>query len=154
MTVPTGGTSLLYLDDRKAAAADRAKLIELFKDKEGIEKVIAPEDFARHGLPLPDQNEQAPDLVLSAKAGYGFSNSASGEDEVTPVVMGRQMVGYHGYLAENPKMNAIFIVSGRGVKRGVKVESPSNVDIAPTVAHLLGQEMTGTDGVVLKEILK
>jgi hypothetical protein len=68
--------------------------------------------------------------------------------------MGRQMVGYHGYVATNPKMNAVFIVAGRGIKRGEKVQSPNNTDIAPTVAHLLGQEMKETDGQVIKEILK
>jgi predicted AlkP superfamily pyrophosphatase or phosphodiesterase len=154
MAISEGGSALVYLDDRKTAADDRAKLVELFKGKEGIGRVYTPEEFDKLGLPMPDKNAQAPDLFLSAAPGYGFSGSASGEEVVAPVVMGRQMVGYHGYVADNPKMNAVFIASGRGIKRGEKVASPNNTDIAPTVAHLLGQEMKDTDGKVLKEILK
>jgi predicted AlkP superfamily pyrophosphatase or phosphodiesterase len=154
MAVSEGGSALVYLDDRQTAAEDREKLVELFKGKEGIEKVYTPEEFDKLGLPQPEKNTQAPDLFLAAAPGYGFSASASGDDVVAPVTMGRQMVGYHGYVATNPKMNAVFIVAGRGIKRGEKVQSPNNTDIAPTVAHMLGQEMKETDGQVIKEILK
>lgn len=154
MAVSEGGSALVYIDDRKTAAADRAKLAELFKGKEGIDRVYTPEDFPKLGLPSPDNNTQAPDLFLTPKPGYAFSASANGDETIAPVVMGRQMVGYHGFIADNPKMNAVFIASGAGIKRGQKVASPNNTDIAPTVAHLLGQEMKNTDGQVLKEILK
>lgn len=61
--------------------------------------------------------------------------------------------GYHGYLAANPKMNAVFIASGRGIKSGLKIGLVDNVDLAPTIAHLLGTQLPGTDGKIISEIL-
>ena len=34
-------------------------------------------------------------------------------------------------------MNAIFVASGPGIKRGVKLASIRNLDVAPTVAQLI-----------------
>jgi hypothetical protein len=50
-------------------------------------------------------------------------------------------------------MNATFVASGPGIKRGVKLASIRNLDVAPTVARLLGLEMKNIDGRVLSEIL-
>ena len=62
-------------------------------------------------------------------------------------------LGAHGYVASDPDLGALFIASGAGIKRGVTLETIDNVDVAPTVAHLLGLELDGVDGRVLKEIL-
>jgi arylsulfatase A-like enzyme len=35
-------------------------------------------------------------------------------------------------------MDAIFIASGYGVRRGAKLDKVANIDIAPTIARLLG----------------
>jgi arylsulfatase A-like enzyme len=50
-------------------------------------------------------------------------------------------------------MNAVFVAWGRGIKKGGKVGVVDNIDVAPTAAHLLGQELKNTDGKVLREIL-
>jgi len=62
--------------------------------------------------------------------------------------------GSHGYLSSNPRMNAVFVASGRGIKRGAKLDVIDNRDVAPTMAHLLGQKLPRADGKVLKEILE
>ena len=51
-------------------------------------------------------------------------------------------------------MNAAFVASGVGIKRGVKLGSIRNLDVAPTIAHLLGLEMKNIEGKVLTEILR
>ncbi|MEO8428384.1 MAG: hypothetical protein ABI651_14840 [Verrucomicrobiota bacterium] len=61
--------------------------------------------------------------------------------------------GYHGFLASDPKMNAVFIASGRGIKPGAKIGMVDNIDVAPTIAHLLGQPFSGAQGKVISEIL-
>ena len=94
------------------------------------------------------------DLVLVPKPGYGFSNNANGEEAVTPVTLASGGLGSHGYLNSNPNMNALFVAVGRGIKRGVKIGIIDNRDVAPTMAHLLGQTMPSVDGKVLKEILE
>ena len=74
------------------------------------------------------------DLVLAAKDGYGISNSAVGNEFISQPDL-QSNVGYHGYLASNPKMNATFIVAGPGIKRGAKIGLVENVDVAPTIAR-------------------
>ena len=64
----------------------------------------------------------------------------------------RSNVGYHGYLASNPKMNATFIVAGPGIKRGAKIGLVENVDVAATIARILGQKLPDSDGKALAEI--
>jgi predicted AlkP superfamily pyrophosphatase or phosphodiesterase len=155
MAISEGGSALVYLDNRQAADADRAKLVALFKDQPGIDRIIEPADFPRLGLPVPsDKTPQAPDLVLSPKAGYAFSNMATGEEFIAPIVMGRQNVGYHGYLADNPKMNALFIASGRGIRPASQIESFENINVAPTIAHVFGQEFSNIDGKTLTALFE
>ena len=51
-------------------------------------------------------------------------------------------------------MRAIFIAWGNGIRPGARVDEMRNVDVAPTVAHLLGLEMKNISGRVLTGILK
>jgi hypothetical protein len=51
-------------------------------------------------------------------------------------------------------MDASFVISGAGVKKGVVLDKIANVDVAPTIARLLGVEMKNVDGRVLTEVLK
>jgi len=150
--VPEGGSGMVYLTNPETRAADRQKALELFSGKEGIAEVIQPNQYAALGLPSPKENPAMADLVLAARDGYAFSGSAEGDEFVVPVgpYVNR---GYHGYLASNSNMNAAFIVAGRGIKRGIKIGFAENVDLAPTIAHLLGQKLAQADGKVLKKVL-
>jgi predicted AlkP superfamily pyrophosphatase or phosphodiesterase len=49
-------------------------------------------------------------------------------------------VGSHGYLPEHPDMSSIFLGMGRGVPGGMKLGRVDSLDVAPTVARLLGIE--------------
>ena len=48
------------------------------------------------------------------------------------------MGGSHGYLAIDPDMNPILIVSGAGVTARGTLPLSSNLALAPTIAKLLG----------------
>ena len=152
--ISEGGTALVYFTNPQTKAQDRARALELFRATEGVAEIIEPENFAGLGLPDPARNAQMGDLVLVPKPGYGFSNNANGEEAVTPVTLASGGLGSHGYLNSNPNMNALFVAVGRGIKRGVKIGIIDNRDVAPTMAHLLGQTMPSVDGKVLKEILE
>jgi predicted AlkP superfamily pyrophosphatase or phosphodiesterase len=61
-------------------------------------------------------------------------------------------VGAHGYPNTEPLMKAIFIASGAGIAKKGEIAEFDNVDVAPTIAHLLhlhlegdvsGKELTG-----------
>ena len=92
------------------------------------------------------------DLILVAADGYSFFAFDMIKE---PVISTRQGgIGAHGYLAANPKMNAIFVANGRGIARGKKIGVIDNIDVAPTIAHLLVERFPGTDGEVLEQILE
>jgi predicted AlkP superfamily pyrophosphatase or phosphodiesterase len=62
--------------------------------------------------------------------------------------------GAHGYVNTDPAMDAIFVVWGAGIKRGVRLGSIRNLDVAPTIASLLGIKMKDIQGRVLSEVLQ
>lgn len=142
---PEGGIGMLYLTSPDNGA-DRARVLDLFRDKEGIADVLTPDEFGQYGLPHPDHYEQMADLILVAKDGYGVGGGATGDEFV---VKSEATLGTHGFLSTNPLMNAVFIASGHGVKPGTKLPVIENIDVAPTVAKLLGVELPNVDGKVL-----
>jgi predicted AlkP superfamily pyrophosphatase or phosphodiesterase len=128
-----GGSAYVYLDQSQAAEL-ATKVNRALAGVEGIDQIISPDGFAALGLPQPDRDPQMSQLLLTAKDGYSFTGATGGP--VTPAVP--QQAGSHGYLASDPNMDAIFIASGYGARAGARLEKIANIDVAPTVAHLLG----------------
>jgi predicted AlkP superfamily pyrophosphatase or phosphodiesterase len=131
--LPEGGSAYVYFD-RSQAPALAPKAIEALAGVEGIDKIIGPDGFAALGLPQPEQEPQMYHLLLTAKDGYAFTGATGGP--VTAAVA--QQAGGHGYLASDPDMDAIFIASGYGVRSGARLDRIANLDVAPTIAKLLG----------------
>ena len=150
--VSEGGLGMIYLNNPATRDADRKKVFQLLAGQEGVEALLEPCDFGKHGLPTAKTNKGMADLILIAKDGYGVSALATGETFLARVGASDN-AGYHGFIATNPKMNAAFIAAGAGIKRGAKIGLIDNRDIAPTIAHLLGQKLPNSDGKVLREIL-
>jgi hypothetical protein len=139
--MPEGGTAFIYFD--KSQAAELApKVIQALKGAEGIDRIIGPDGFAALGLPQPDAEPQMFQLLLTARDGYSFSGATGGP--VTAALP--QQGGSHGYLASDPDMDAIFIASGYGVRGGAKLHKVANVDIAPTIAKILGVALPTAKG--------
>lgn len=151
--VSEGGIAMVYFTNPETLSADRAKVIELMRAQEGIADILTPDTFAALGLPDPAKNPQMADLILVAKDGYAFNNEARGEDVVTTVTLEMGNQGHHGFLSSNPKMNASLVVWGRGIKKGARLGLIENVDVAPTMARLLGHTLPNVDGRVLTELL-
>ncbi len=57
--------------------------------------------------------------------------------------------GTHGYVHTNPRMEAALVGSGVGIRRGVRLSRAQSVDVAPTLARLLGLTLRDVDGQVL-----
>lgn len=145
-----GGTAFVYLTSPETISEDRAKVIELLREHEGIEEILKPESFPALHLPDPAKNPQMGDLILVAKEGYAFSNESFEDESITEI---KFPAGSHGYLASNPKMNGVFVAWGRGIKPGVKLGIVDIIDVAPTIAEMFGQKLSTADGKVLREIL-
>jgi predicted AlkP superfamily pyrophosphatase or phosphodiesterase len=142
--LPEGGTGFLYLNSTNSPDVSR-KVMELMQSVEGIADVITPERFRALGLPLPQKDPQMFDVLLAAKAGYSFSGATGGA--VTAAVP--QQTGSHGYLSSDPDLDAIFIASGYGVKAGTKLDEVRSIDVAPTIAKLLGVSLPRVKGKAL-----
>jgi arylsulfatase A-like enzyme len=151
--ISEGGIAMVYLTDPATKAADGARVRELLQNEEGIAEMITPARYAELGLPNPDNNSQMAEMILVAKEGYAFNNSAVGDDHVTEVTLTAGSQGHHGCLSTNPKMNALFVAAGRGIKRGARIGVTENIHVAPTIAHLLGIDLPNAQGKPLKEIL-
>ena len=146
-----GGSTFVYVLDKEHRAEIVAKLAAEFRAVEGIEVAIEPKDYAKFGMVLPDKDPHMGDLVLGAKEGYAFSDSAADDAVVVPVSGG--VKGTHGYNPAQKKMRATFVAWGAGIRTGVKLTDMEAIDLAPTIARLLGVNMTGADGRVREEIL-
>jgi predicted AlkP superfamily pyrophosphatase or phosphodiesterase len=101
-----GGAAFIYVLDQANRAATIEKLAAKFKDVEGVELVIKPDEFPKYGLADPQKNSQMADLVLSAKEGYSFSDSLGGNLVVTP--KSDTVKGTHGYDPNQPRLHGTF----------------------------------------------
>ncbi|MBL8178012.1 MAG: alkaline phosphatase family protein [Bryobacterales bacterium] len=141
-----GGSALVYVP----ATSDVAAVRQALQSAEGVAAVIAPDEYASYGLPHPSNDKQMSQLFLAAKNGYSFGGGVNGG----PVVTRPSPGGAHGYLSTDKDLDAIFLASGYGVKPGVTVDRVRNIDIAPTIAKILGVKFEGVDGRVIAEVLR
>lgn len=139
--IPEGGTAMIYLDQAQAAEL-LPKAAHALEGVEGIDKVVGVDGYAALGLPLPARDPQMSQLLVTAKDGYSFSGATGGP--VTAAIPQRR--GSHGYLASDPEMDALFIASGYGVRAGALPAKISNLDVAPTLAKLLGVPLPSAKG--------
>ena len=148
--VPEGGLAFVYITDPAKRAGLLPKLKTLCAGLEGVKEVIDGQDGPKFGMPTPAENQGMGDLVLYAKDGYAFFQGLDGAEVVRE---SKTYLGTHGYPNTDPELDGIFLASGYGIKPGVKLERVRNLDVAPTIAELLGVPLPNVDGRVLTEIL-
>jgi predicted AlkP superfamily pyrophosphatase or phosphodiesterase len=148
--VAQGGGAFVYVLD----PARRAELVATLKSTlgglEGVAAALDEGEFGRIGFAPPAGDPRLPDLVLSAKDGYSFSDKIAGD----AVVEEGPLKGSHGYLPDEPQMRATLVAAGAGIRRGARLGLVRSVDVAPTIARLLGLALDGADGRVLAEMLR
>ena len=149
-SVPEGGTALVYVTVPDPSGALLKQARDSLNGVEGLASIIEAPDFDKYGLPQPTPTGQMGGLLLTAKDGYAFTGDV-GEAAVIDATPGS--LGSHGYLASDPDLQALFIASGRGIRRGVKLDAVSNLDLTPTIARLLDLQMPDAKGKLLTEVL-
>lgn len=145
------GVAYIYILDQPNKEALLKDLTPKLQAMEGVQDVIHEKDFHQFGMLTSLEDKRMPDLILSAKEGYYFSNNVGGDEIIVPTDKPK---GAHGYSPNHPLMDASFIISGAKVKSGVVLDRVSNTDVAPTIAKLLGVEMKDVEGKVLTDVLK
>lgn len=144
-----GGLAFAYVTDPAKKEALKPKLRAIFEKMEGVDQVLDGSEGPRLGMPTPEENQGMGDLILYAKAGYAFQGPVHGDEEVAE---SKNYLGTHGYPASDPELEGTFIAWGYGIKPGAKLGKISNLDIAPTLAELLGVKLPGVEGRVLSEM--
>lgn len=148
--VSQGGGNMVYILDKERKEELSKQLEQQLTYIEGVDAVLVPGQFEKIGQFTPSVDDRAPDLWMAARSGYSFSDSTAGDDVVVP----RNQGGTHGYMTDHPDMRATLVIAGAGAKSGVDLGKVTNLDIAPTIAELLGISMPTADGKILKSGLK
>jgi arylsulfatase A-like enzyme len=108
----------------------------------GLFRVVGREEIASHAGDLEAL------LFLEPAEGYTTAAGATGE-----FLIASARHGDHGYLPDSPAMHTGLIAAGAGVQKGLAVPLARQIDIAPTIARLLGLEMPLAEGVAMVGIL-
>ena len=146
-----GGAGMLYITDAGERQRIMAELVPALKGVEGVETVIPSSEFASVGHVTPDQDPNEPDILIAAANGYSFAENPASKELITTAGGTK---GTHGTHFKNPLLDATFVAWGAAIKPGVKLPRIRSVDVAPTMAAVLGVKMENVEGRVLKEILK
>jgi len=88
-------------------------------------------------------------LLLEPAEGFSIGGSANGS-----FLENESGGGTHGLPAHFPSMKASFILAGPGVKKGIVLSESKMIDIAPTLARILGVTLADAEGRPLKEMLE
>jgi predicted AlkP superfamily pyrophosphatase or phosphodiesterase len=107
-----------------------------------IWRVITRRDAARLGA------DPRVAFYLDAAPSYAMSSRTTGS-----TITGAAERAAHGYSPSRSEMRATFIIAGKGVKTGGKIEYARLIDIAPTISRLFGLEMKTARGRVLAEVI-
>lgn len=97
-----------------------------------VERVFLPGSFPGLGIGGP----RGGDLYFDTAPGYLPSKQAA--DHLTAPWPRPWGAGEHGFWPERRSMHAIVYLAGPGVRAGVEVPPIRHVDVAPTLARLLG----------------
>ena len=146
-TQSNGMSTNLYLSDNTneklyARVFDCLKKLQA-TGKYGIERIWTKEELAER------YNQSGPySFMIEGAEGVRFVNDLAGDAvSETPVK------GAHGYMPEKGPQ-PIFMGHGPAFRDGAVLERAALVDVAPTLAAILGQTLPEADGRVLAELLK
>ena len=128
------------------AAFQRASAIE------GVARVVRSAEFHSLGIPTYDESPfiAGHDMIVGEVDTFLTADAASPSTGRVPLTPPRHE---HGYLPTNPKMFTSLVLSGRGIRQGATIGHVRSLDVAPTIARLLGIEMKDVEGKVLTEAL-
>ncbi len=148
--VAQGGGCMVYVLDDERRDEIVADLATRMAAVDGVQAVFTSDQFGELGQSTPEADPRAPDLWLAAESGYSFTDSDAGEE----VLVARETPGgTHGYLPNQPNMWGTLVISGYGVRAGQDLGLVPNINVAPTIAELLGVEMPTAEGEMIEDAL-
>lgn len=146
VTQSFGGSAAIFIEnpqDEKLAGQIKRLFDQLDRDSDNpLWRIISRNDAARLGA------DPRAVFFLEAAPPYQISASLSGS-----TISKIKERAAHGYLPSRAEMRGALFISGRGIKAGQRIEYARLIDIAPTIARLLGLELKTARGRVLTEVI-
>jgi predicted AlkP superfamily pyrophosphatase or phosphodiesterase len=142
-----GGSAAVFVKDPQDEKFVRE--VEAFfheqaeKPESPIWRVLSKRDATKLGA------DSRASLYLDAAPTYAFSARTTG-----PVMTKAPYRAARGYSPSRVEMRAAFIIAGKGIKSNIRIEYARLIDVAPTIARLLGLEMKTARGRVIAEVIK
>ena len=133
LVVSNGGSAHVYVAPGPGRDAHLGRLRDVLGAMPGVAAVLGPDVYPDLGLPTLAEDPTQGDLMLLAADDWYFEDRATPEEALTA-----QYRGSHGHLATNPRMHTVLVAAGPGVPEGRRIGEASQLDVAPTVAALLG----------------
>lgn len=152
--VSNGGSGYVYIHE-----SDEIKRKELIREvyallleTEHVKHIYCDSEFHSIGLPeVGELDDHRPDLVFEMEEDcfvhYGFEGA-----EV--IAKQAKFKGMHGFSPELDDMKAIFVASGPDIEEGMHLPEVNAIDVAPTLANLIGYELVDIDGSAINCIRK
>lgn len=142
-----GGATYIY--ETHANAELTTKIRAAFAASPATDSIPTEAEMVAQGWPRPATNDTAPEVIVYAKEDWKFGGVRPNAPATEP------QTGAHGYPNTRPLMQEIFIASGAAIKPHAG-EQPSfpNIDVAATIAKILGLSYSSMDGKPLTNILK
>jgi predicted AlkP superfamily pyrophosphatase or phosphodiesterase len=146
----TGGNAYLHIKDGDVEAEKTALQvlrkameeegfgIEAIYDRERLDALHAPKELK---------------YVVEAKPGYHFHDDLN-EVTIENYLEQGKKYATHGYSPEKVGYRCIFMAAGSDIKKNHPLGAIEMVDVAPTIARILGMEFYPCDGRVLEEMFQ
>jgi hypothetical protein len=137
-----GGSAFVYADEARTAL-DARKLLEARAKESGAFQIVSAEAMIALGVD-PDAW-----FGLQAEPGFAFDNAQSG----APLVAASVRASAGALLGEAAPPTGL-VAFGRGIRPGVRVPRMTQLDVAPTLAALLGVKLEAATGRSLVGLLQ
>jgi predicted AlkP superfamily pyrophosphatase or phosphodiesterase len=146
----TGGNAYLHIKDGDSEAEKIALQvleeameegsfgIEAIYDRKKLDELHAPKELK---------------YVVEAKPGCHFHDDLN-EETVEDYLRQGKRYATHGYSPDKPGYQCIFMATGPNIKKNHLLRPIEMVDIAPTIARVLGMEFYPCDGRVIEEMFE
>jgi hypothetical protein len=142
-----GGSAHVYVGTERGAA-ERAR--EVLAATPGVAEVLGPETFAELGLPAPAHDSTQGDLVLHAAEGWYFTSDATPERAAAA----SSYRGTHGHRTEDARLHAALLAAGPSIVEGGRAGVLDQLDVAPTVAAILGLRLSAAERAASPALLR
>ena len=135
-----GGSAYLYTKDSESERRAVEVLTEAMRDKQyGIESILTKREL---GAMLASSKVN---YAVEARAGFSFDDSVKYPTVEDLAALGTTYAT-HGYSPDKPGYKCVFIASGPGMTKDKPLGPMEMVDVAPTLAKILGLHFSDCDG--------